>query len=191
MQFHFQNQSGNVIAPARRGISVALVQVGLAAAMLTGSSCAAAAAPSAPLLVTRSIVVSAPADKVWKVVGNFGDMSYFSAAVKSTEIVSGRNNQPGAQRRITLKEGGVVVETLTARKERPYRLSYRMDESPLPVSNYRSTISVIPSGQDSKVTWSGQFNSRAAAEDGDQVAVKAITGLYDAGLASIKEVAER
>lgn len=191
MQFRFQIQSGNFAAPARRSITVTLALAGLAAAMSTGSSWAATAAPSAPLSVTRSIVVSAPADKVWKVVGNFGDMSYFSAAVKSTDIVKGRNNQPGAQRRITLNDGGTVLETLTARRERSYRLSYRMDESPLPVSNYRSTISVMSSGQESKVTWRGQFNSKAGAEDGEQVAVKAIAGLYEAGLASIKQAAER
>jgi hypothetical protein len=55
-------------------------------------------------------------------------------------------------------------------------------ESPLPVANYKSTISVKPSGKTSKLLWVGSFKSKGAP---DAEAVKAITGIYQAGADSL------
>lgn len=163
----------------------------LAATLLFAAASTALAAPPAPLAVTRAVEIAAPPAKVWAVMGDFGDLGYLAAAVEKTEIVQGRNNQAGAQRRISLKGGGVVLETLTARQ--PYRLSYRMDQSGLPVADYRSTLEVIPAGPGSKLTWSGNFRSRPLGDDADpdKTAVAAIAGLYEGGLAAIKAAAER
>lgn len=126
-------------------------------------------------------------------MGDFGDMGYLAAAVDSTEIIKGQNNVVGAQRRISLKDGGTVIETLTARQ--PYRLSYRMDESGLPVMDYSSTLQVVAAGSGSMLTWSGQFRSRpaeyTASAEPDQMAIEIIAGIYEGGLAAIKAVAEQ
>lgn len=164
------------------------------AATLAAFSQAGIAGPSAPLEVTRSIEIASPPDRVWAVVGNFGDMSYFAAVVAKTEIVKGRDNRVGARRLITLKDGGQITETLTARQTGPYRLSYRMDAGPLPVSRYRSTLQVMPAGEGSRVTWTGRFrpaaNSPAAPGDGKDAA-DLIAGIYDNGLAAMKAAAEK
>lgn len=164
-----------------------------AAAVFLASSGDASAAPRGQLAVTRSIEIAAPPSKVWTVMGDFGDMSYLAAAVERTEIVKGVNNRIGAQRRIDLKGGGTVLETLTAR--RPYRMSYRMDESGLPVTDYTSTLRVVAAGSGSKLTWSGQFRSKAtgnaADAEADQAATNTIAGIYEGGLAAIKTAAER
>lgn len=164
-----------------------------AAAVLLASAAGVSAAPPIPLAVTRSVEIAAPPSKVWKVMGDFGDMNYLSAAVERTEIVKGINNRIGAQRRIDLKGGGAVLETLTAR--RPYRIAYRMDESGLPVTDYTSALRVVAAGGGSKLIWSGQFRSRpagnAAGADADQTAINTIAGIYEGGLAAIKTAAER
>lgn len=164
-----------------------------AAAVLLASAAGASAAPPVRLSVTRSIEIAAPPSKVWAVMGDFGDMSYLAAAVERTEIVKGVNNRIGAQRRIDLKDGGAVLETLTAR--RPYQVSYRMDESGLPVTDYTSTLRVAAAGAGSKLTWSGQFRSRPAGNvagaDADQTAIDTIAGIYEGGLVAIKTAAER
>lgn len=164
-----------------------------AAAVLLASAAGVSAAPPVPLAVTRSVEIAAPPSKVWKVMGDFGDMNYLSAAVERTEIVKGINNRIGAQRRIDLKAGGAVLETLTAR--RPYRIAYRMDESGLPVTDYTSALRVVAAGAGSKLIWSGQFRSRpagnAAGADADQTAINTIAGIYEGGLAAIKTAAER
>lgn len=156
----------------------------------------AIASPPAALAVMRFIDIAAPVDKVWAVIGDFADLSYFATVVERTEIVTGENNLAGAQRRITLKSGGIILETLITRHEKPYSLSYRMDEGELPLSDYHSTISAASSDNGSKVTWQGAF---LAAEipgaperlNGDQHAVDFIAGLYESGLRAIKETVER
>lgn len=167
---------------------------GIAATALMVSS--AIASPQSTLSLSRSIDVAAPVEKVWAAIGNFGDLSYFSAAVERTEIVKGKNNRIGAQRRIVMKDGGIILETLTARGENPYSLSYRMDEGKLPVSDYRSTISVVSSGKGSKVTWHGEFLSKVAIgtpdrPNGGKDAVDVMAGIYEGGLAAIKQAVER
>lgn len=173
-------------------MSLPILPLAAATIFLASTSAAAADAPPAPLAVTRSVEIAAPPSKVWAVMGDFGDMSYL-AVVERTEIVKGINNRIGAQRRIELKGGGTVLETLTAR--RPYRLSYRMDESGLPVTDYTSTLRVVAAGPGSKLTWSGQFRSKpagnAAGLDADQTAISAIAGIYEGGLAAIKAAVER
>jgi len=163
------------------------------AAVFLASTADVSAAPPVWLAVTRSVEIAAPPSKVWTVMGDFGDMSYLATAVERTEIVKGVNNRIGAQRRIELKGGGIVLETLTAR--RPYRISYRMDESGLPVADYTSTLRVVASESGSKLTWSGQFRSRSvgnvAGADADQIAIDTIAGIYKGGLAAIKTAAER
>mgnify|MGYP000712863181 FL=1 len=59
--------------------------------------------------VSESIEINAPVDKVWKVVGNFQDMSWLPVVAK-TEGKGG--NDANATRTLTLKNGGVIEEQL-------------------------------------------------------------------------------
>jgi hypothetical protein len=61
--------------------------------------------------------------------------------------------------------------------------SYSIVESPLPVHDYRSTISVADEGGKARLTWRQQLRAEGAL-GGD--AAKVIGGIYDAGLESIK-----
>lgn len=164
-----------------------------AAAVFLASATGASAAPSVRLSITRSVEIAAPPSKVWTVMGDFGNMSYLAAAVERTEIIKGINNRSGAQRRVDLKDGGTVLETLIARH--PYRISYRMDESGLPVTDYTSILRVVAAGSGSKLIWSGQFRSKAGGNtpsaEADQTAINTIAGIYEGGLAAIKTAAER
>lgn len=166
------------------------------AVALTAPLASAGDTDAATLEVARSIEIAASADRVWAIVGDFGDMTYLDAVVSKTEIVRGKNNEIGAQRAISLKDGGLILETLTAWRTKPHALSYRMDDGPLPVSHYTSTIEVTPSGGASRVTWSGSFRHKAAAtataghDDEANAAVDLIAGIYEAGLSAIKTAAE-
>lgn len=182
----------------RRWLTTTLLGCGLAFGLsLTAPTVSAANTATRTLAVARSIEIAAPVDKVWAIVGNFGDMSYMKDVVSKTEIVQGENNRVGAQRAVTLNnDGGLVLETLTARRERPHTLSYRMDQGPLPVSHYHATIEVIAMGEHSRVTWSGSFRHKAAAttaadNTGAKVAVDLMGSIYEGGLAAIKRAAER
>lgn len=74
-------------------------------------------------------------------------------------------------------------------------LFYRMDGNnvkALPVNNYSSRITVKDNGDGkSSVTWWGAFyrgyeNNDPPPELSDEAAIKAVTDLYNAGLASLK-----
>lgn len=56
--------------------------------------------------------------------------------------------------------------------------AYTIVSGPLPVANYRSTISVLPDGGGSKVVWTGKYDAKGAP---DADAKKAINGVYESG----------
>ena len=78
-------------------------------------------------------VVPASADSVWEVVRPFDGLPAWHPAIESSEITSGSAGEVGAVRRLTLGDGGVVVEegppseVLTApREERTQRFLKRV-----------------------------------------------------------------
>lgn len=72
-----------------------------------------------------------------------------------------------------------------------------VDVAVLPVTNYAATISVTPTGPGScKVEWRGGFyrgypNNDPPPDLNDDAATKAVTGIYESGLAALKAEMER
>lgn len=145
--------------------------------------------------VNKSVEINAPVDKVWKIIGDFQNMGWHPA-IEKTEGTGG--NEPGAKRTLTLKGGAKIEEALTKFDAAGHSLSYEItavDVKVLPVNNYSSTLSVEGEGGKSKVTWKGAFyrgfmNNDPPPELNDEASVKAVTGIYDAGLEAIKKAAE-
>ena len=62
--------------------------------------------------------------------------------------------------------------------------SYAIKSSPLPLSDYKSTIKVEPKGEGmSTITWSSTFTPVGGKEDNAQ---EAVAGIYQSGLDSVK-----
>jgi len=148
------------------------------------------------LSIEEKIEVNAPAKAVWTKLHNFGDMGAWHPAVKKTEIVGGENNKPGAVRLLTLQDGGTIKEKLLTYKFKERTFEYEIVEGVLPVSNYVSTLTV-GEAKDGKslVIWKGNFkrkdlSDKPAAGQGDEDAVKAITGVYKGGLDNLKKISE-
>ena len=156
----------------------------------------AAFAAAAPLKVTKQVTINAPADQVWAAVKNFDSFDKWHPAVASDKIVSGKNNEVGAERLLTLKGGGTIREKLLAFDDKRYSIRYSILEGVLPVSDYTSTITVAAAGKDrSTVTWSGSFkrkdtSDKPAADANDEAATKTMSGVYEAGLDNLKKMLE-
>lgn len=143
--------------------------------------------------VTQSVEINVAPDKVWALVGNFQDMGWTGIANK-TEGTGG--NTVGAKRTLTVPNGTLDETLLRYIDGKSY--SYELpssDPKALPVSNYSSTITVTPDGDKSKVEWRGAFYRAYTKNDpppdqNDEAAVKAVTGLYQAALASLKKKLE-
>ncbi|MEQ1652575.1 MAG: SRPBCC family protein [Hyphomicrobium sp.] len=169
-------------------LALAIALVGLVPAV------ASAHGPSRQKVVS-TIEINAPADKVWAVIGNFQDMGWHPAFEK-TEGTGG--NDVGATRKLTLKGGATIDEKLVKYSVEDKSLAYEItavDVKVVPVTNYASTLSVRGTAEKAIVEWKGAFyrgyvNNDPPPELSDEAAVKAITGVYQDGLAALKKKLE-
>jgi hypothetical protein len=173
-------------AVARRGLVLGAVSLAAVA-----SSATLAHGPTRQK-VTETVEIAAPAEKVWAVVGNFYDMGWLPAVAKTEG--TGDLVPEKATRHLTLKNGGGVDEILAKYDAKNFTVAYRIekvDVKILPVTNYSSTLTVTPAGGKSTVEWRGAFYRGYPLNDpppelSDETAVKAVTELYQSGLAALK-----
>ena len=85
---------------------------------------------------------SMPPDTVWKKIGDFCGIKSWIPAVSGCVI-----SPDGKQRTVSLKGGGEVVERLDNWDNAKRSYTYSILSGPLPVSDYRSTLSVLPDGK--------------------------------------------
>jgi len=172
-----------------RWIAPLLALAALAAAPLTGS----AHGPTRQKVVEK-ITIDAPASVVWAKIKNFDALKDWHPAVEASPADQG--NTEGSVRQISLKGGGSLVETLERYDDAKMRYSYRAkDGGALPVTNYTSTLSVSGEGNSATVEWRGAFyrghpGNEPPPEQNDDAAVRAITGVYQGGLANLKKLVE-
>ena len=149
----------------------------------------------AKLTVTQAIEINASPDTVWDKIKDFNGLNTWHPAVAKSQIVSGNNNQKGAVRLLTLRDGGTIKEKLLRYNNKGRSFKYSIIEGVLPVSHYVSTIRVKP-GKDggSVVEWFGKFERKSplanppAGED-DATATNTINAMYKAGLENLKKLA--
>ncbi|MGH6834817.1 MAG: SRPBCC family protein [Methylocella sp.] len=150
-----------------------------------------------PLKITETIQIDAPPTKVWATIKDFHDMSWHPAVAKTTG--EGGNEPNAAKRQLTLGNGATIDESLHKYDAGAMSYSYRIDKvdvKVLPVTNYSSTITVVPTGGGkSAVEWRGAFyrgfpNSDPPPELNDAAALKAVGGIYRAGLENLKNKVE-
>ena len=139
----------------------------------------AGTAPALALDAAKTIDVAAPPAKVWATIGDFCGIGQWHPAIEKC-APSTKGDKP--IRTLSLKGGGTIVEEQVSRDDQKMDYTYAIVESPLPVSDYKSTIMVAPSGSGSKVTWSGSFKAKGAD---DAKAKEAIDGIYESGLTAI------
>jgi hypothetical protein len=140
-----------------------------------------AALPAEALEVRQSVEVAAPPSEVWQAISDF-------CAIADWHPVVGQcaeSEQDGvAMRTLTTVDGAVLLERRVQYSEEGMSYTYEILESPLPVADYVSTLAVMDSAGGSMITWSGEF---AAAGAPDAQAIEVISGIYEAGLAALKE----
>lgn len=176
-----------------------LKRLAIAAAILGSLPIVAWAHGPSRQKVTESVEINASADKVWAVVGNFQDMSWVPAVAKTegageNKPASGTGND-GATRKLTLKNGGVIEETLDAYDAKEMTYSYeitKVDVKVLPVNDYSSHLTVTANSADkSTLEWKGAFyrgfmNNDPPPELSDEASKKAVTDLYKSTLEAVK-----
>jgi len=124
--------------------------------------------------ITRSVTVKASPETVWALIGGFQALPDWHPAAEGSakEMVDGVEH-----RRLSLAGGGEILEKALGSDGMSY--GYEIVESPLPVNNYRSIISVVGAGGGSVVVWSSTFDALADNAAG------VVAGIYEAGLGTL------
>lgn len=133
--------------------------------------------------VKQTMTINAPADQVWATVRDFGRIDRYLDAVEEVET---KGQGPGMTRTLTLADGGQVVEQLESLDDAQRKLRYSIVEGPLPVREYKSTMTVEDNGGgQARVTWATRFEPDGAPESEVK---EMLQGLYKAGLQGLRNV---
>ena len=100
-------------------------------------------------------------DKVWAAIGDFCGIAKWHPAV---EKCTSETKDGVLMRTLSLKGGGAILEKQVKRDDAAMSYTYAIIESPLPVANYVSTISVAKAGAGSTITWTGKFDAKGAPD---------------------------
>lgn len=131
--------------------------------------------------VVERIDIPVPADVVWETVGDFGAIDEYVPPITNADL---SGDGVGAERTLTLEDGGQIVERLEGHDDAAHTLRYSIVDAPLPVTNYEGTMSVEALDDAScEVTWGSEFDVVDASEE----VTATLTKLYAAGLEGLKE----
>jgi carbon monoxide dehydrogenase subunit G len=118
------------------------------------------------------ITIDRPADEVWAKVGNFGELAWMPG-VETCEL-EGDN-------RILGMFGMRIVEHQYSRDDEGRTLTYGIVDGDVKPEVHRATITVMPAGSGSFVTWDVET---------DDAMVEAMQGAYTGALTALKEQLE-
>lgn len=122
----------------------------------------------------------APAEEVWSLLRDFGDLGWMPGPPQLTTEGEGE----GMLRRIAMGPKQ-IVERLDARDDEARTLSYAiLENNPLPVDDYRATMKVSESGDGCALEWSCSYRPLGLSE-GD--AEKAVEGFYGTMIGWIRD----
>ena len=150
-----------------------------------------------PKKVEETIAIAAAPEAVWAMLADFASLAAWHPLVAESGGVGGNAN--GAQRTVTLGNGGQLVDGLDEYNAAERFYSYRLaKENPevFPVSFYSSTIAVKSAGEGrSEVVWTGRFyrgdtGNYPPETLNDEAAIAAMTQFLRAGLEGLKQAVE-
>jgi hypothetical protein len=149
------------------------------------------------LKVRQSIHINAPPDVVWAVLGDFNGLPRWLSFIEYSEIVAGTNNEVGAIRLVTRRNGTKVSERLIEYDPHNMRLGYTYVDGAVMASDYFPVLSVKDGGSGTSVVeWSAHFKRLSywvdppPAGQEDKTLTDLYSGLYKAGLENLKRVVE-
>jgi len=129
--------------------------------------------------------VTAPAARVWELLGDFGGIAKWAGPMIETCRVEGSG--VGAVRTLGLPGGASIQERCEAYDAAGRALTYSIiGTSPIPIRNYRSTCQVVETGANQcRVDWEGRFEPDGVPEEQAQTLVR---GIYTGGIAAVRKI---
>jgi mxaD protein len=150
-----------------------------------------------PIKVNEAIVIGADPRAVWAIAGKFDGLAAWHPGVQSVTAKGG--DVAGAEREITLRNGGVLREGLDEYDPASFKYSYRLSEPNLdamPASSYSVTLTITPAaGGGSQVQWYGRLYRGETSNEppenlNDDAARTAMSDFLRTGLQGLKTKVE-
>ena len=129
-------------------------------------------------VLTMDVSLASSVDEVWAVVGDFGGLDQWHPMVPNC-----RMDADGVSRIITAP-GVRVVEVLDPEASTEHCQVYTVEKSPMPIRDYRATLSITATEGGCVLTYSSQFMPNRVPES---VAVGMLRGFFVAGFAALKK----
>ncbi|MDO9140714.1 MAG: SRPBCC family protein [Methylobacter sp.] len=157
----------------------------------------------------EKITINAPAEKVWSIIKDFGDMSWHPS-IANTTIQGG--NEKGATRVLSLNDGSTITEELKKHDDKKMSYAYKITEMStaktithagaeetvpaLPVTDYAASIDVVSKGGSTEVIWKAGYyraymNNNPPEEMNEATANAAVKAVLETGLLNLKALAEK
>ena len=137
--------------------------------------------------VSRSCIVDAPIDTVWRLLRDFNSHADWHPAIASSQIEAGEPpDHVGAVRAFRLKSGGFLREQMIALSDRDCSLTYCLLEAPLRLDGYVATMRLrrVTDGERTYVQWQSRFD--APSEQASELERLVGETIYEAGLAALR-----
>lgn len=152
--------------------------------------------PTPQRLTVQADFAAAPQD-VWLVLSDFSSLASWHPQVADSPLEGDRAR--GARRTLVFEGGGQVVESVDDIDDTKMSYSYRLKEENVevfPASFYSNTISVVPNGEGSQVTWRANFfradtGNYPSESQNDEAAVAAMRTFIETGLGGLQAYLEK
>jgi carbon monoxide dehydrogenase subunit G len=116
-----------------------------------------------------AVDIDRPAEDVWDIVGNFGEIGSWMPGIESCRLEG--------DDRILAMMGMEITEHLVSRDDTARALTYSITDG-VPIDSHQATITVTPDGAGSHVTWDVDSTPDLMAE--------LMGGLYQQALDALK-----
>ncbi|MEP0944228.1 MAG: SRPBCC family protein [Rhizobiaceae bacterium] len=138
--------------------------------------------------VSRSTVLEAPVEAVWDILRDFNGHDRWHPAI-ATSVIERResSDRVGCVRRFKLQDGGELREKLLTLSDLEQTFSYCLLETPVPLFNYVSHVSLFPVTDGNATYW--KWESRFDTPQGREGELAELVGedIYVAGFEAIRE----
>jgi carbon monoxide dehydrogenase subunit G len=131
--------------------------------------------------------LEASADAVWTLLSDFGGIAKWGGGIEGCTV---EGEGVGAVRTITVGGGASIQERLESCNDAERTFSYAIiGKSPLPVSDYLSTVVVTALGASrARVDWSSTFEPTGVPAEQAQGIIR---GVYEGGIKGLKRTLGR
>jgi carbon monoxide dehydrogenase subunit G len=138
---------------------------------------------------SRSVIISAPPNKVWEILGNPVSLPEWIPGIVKTTYLSKIHTGIGVVREITLDDGTIIEEHFVDWKENEY-VSYIMVRG-FPLRGYFAKMAMEPLGEGAVLfTWSTYYTTQKMTDEEFEAFASNLRTFFEKSLVKLKLILE-